>query len=169
MTLQYSDILSSVKRCDGGIINIIKDRNRNNKDFLYVLKNDLRKDYNIIENVSYENLNKHIEIISEKTIFFVELTNIILHNAKLNRFNINYNNNVIVVFITESYRQFNNNYGADVRMLYSSTLALNLNDNKIKIIKDRYSNINDNDPMDINNFISKIRKSKLLKISKINL
>lgn len=164
MITQYNNILSSIIKSEGGVITIIKDYNRNNNDFLLVLKNDLMKKYNIIDNVSYDKLDKYINITTEKTIFFVDATNISTQNIKINNIN---SHNITIILIVKYHDTYNTNLPiGNYRILYLSNLVITLIDDKVKTIKDRYGNLSTINPININNFISKIRKLKLIKISK---
>lgn len=144
--------------CNGGIVVISKDCNNINNDVLFVIKNDLRKNYNIIENVDIEKLNMYTNNITEKTILFIT-DDISKYIKKRDVFN--YNNNVIIIFIIKHVK--NNSVFYNNRILLHSNLYIILENNKLNFIKNRYAS--ENDTIDISNLSSKIRKSKLLKIS----
>jgi hypothetical protein len=162
----YSELLDLIKQCEGAFATIIKDHDILNRFALNSIKKSLSSEYKIFEFEYSENMiDKYICNSKEKTIIFVKCDKLV------NRRLLNRNDNLIIVFIKRFYNIINStpnytnytNYTNDMNVIYMSNIVFLLKDKEIKIVKNRYSNINDT--MDMNNFS---RKKKLQNINKIS-
>lgn len=158
MKNDYEIFLSSIKRCNGNVVYIFKDHNKNNKHFIDFLNNDLKHNYNIIENVNYDKIDFYINTVKIKTILWVDTSNVTKNEVRKIA---NFNDNLIIILY--SY-YFKNSTGMFYYhpLLYISSFVFQLVDNNVKIIKNRYSDIYP--VISLDNIVSKIRKAKLLKI-----
>jgi hypothetical protein len=163
--IKFKDIIDSIEFCAGGKVNFLFDSETINETLLLLIKKELRKNYNIIENIDIEDLN--VYNIKEKTVIFLNYTNTNLFKTKFRT--LLGNENVIIIVMRNLYFTTNTSllphsviFTGEIS--YTSSLIFLLKNKKLKIMKSRYVKEHIpimNQTVDINFLIRKIKLQTL--------
>lgn len=164
--ITYPDILNSIKKCEGGLVTVmLLDYNLCNNEFLKSLFQELKTEYKI----EYDNYN--VKNIDVKTVVFIDtlkipkVNNTIGNRSVLFR-NIIGNKNVILITVKHINSSVTPSSLYGTEDIYASTIVFSIKNKKLTVVKTRYSELQYNDPLDISNITTLIRKIKLDKINK---
>lgn len=158
--LTYSRIVEDIKKCEGRIITLLVDNNIINNKFIDILTEYLSLEYKIEHN---QLLN--VQEIKEKTIAFFNF------DKNLDFIKMMGNNNVIMIIIRQDRVTHNMDlYGSKA---YLADIILIMINEKLKFLKNRYSESKLDGHLNINQLIIdinvKLRGIKLKEINRLNL
>jgi len=165
--IEYTDILNSIKKCNGSLVTILHDSIFINDEFLKFITQELSNEYKI----EYDRYD--IKTIDVKTIIVIKVSNIPRINNSIGNRSILFrsligNKNVILIALKsiDMYMASSNSlYGEE---MYASNIVFQIKNKKLTIVKSRYSELHNTDSLDISNIIKKVRRNKINKINKIN-
>lgn len=163
--IEYVDILNSIKKCEGSLVTILMDYNNCNDDFLTSIYQELNIDYKI----EYDRFD--IKNINEKTVVFINVKNIprapnsIGIRSKIFR-NLLGNENVILIAVNKINVAMTPSSLYGTEEIYQSNIVFLLKNQKLTIVKSRYSILQNTNSLDISNMTKLVRKIKLNRINK---
>lgn len=148
--ITYSDILNSIKQCEGSFITIIKNSDTINDDFIYSVIEDLKSEY-VIEYNPISNNNIKVKTISifdfNKTIDFKTIFN---------------DDSLITIVIRDYYNTSNTQLFGESGADYFSSLVFLLKNGKLKVLKSRYADIEGT--FDVSKIVRKFKLKKLKRL-----
>jgi len=160
--ITYKEILNSIRSMDYGIITIILDFIGINFDFIYLIEEDLKTEYDIQDltgcwHSTYNNsdIQNEIDISKDKSII------IFYYKNDFDLQKINFKKNTILIILQPETK----NALVPIQTSYLSDLILGLKDRKLKILKSRLLPVNIEKSIDIDKLL---RKTKLNKLDKLN-
>lgn len=156
--MKFKEILDTIKAYEGGMVTLILDSDPINNDFLFCIKDKLKNEYRIIETQDRNELKKYRE---EKTI--------IIHQYNKDfKYDYLHCKNVILIILRDHYYTTNTSLVHQTgRLLYTASLILLLKNKKIKVLKQRFTEIKENIDLTKLNLNSIIRKMKIKTLNKI--
>ena len=157
--IKFQDILDMIIAYEGGMITLILDSEPINHDFLFCIKEKLKNDYKIIETQDREELTKDRE---EKTIIIHKYNKDFKYGGILS---VDYwdahSKNVILIILRNHSETTNTSLNQQAGQLaYVASLVLLLKSKKIKILKQRFTNIKsiiDLQKLNLNTIIRKVK------------
>lgn len=149
--IKFQDILDMIVAYEGGMITLILDSEPINRDFLLCIKEKLKNDYKIIETQDKGELTKERK---EKTI--------IIHKYNKDfKYNYSHSKNVILIILRNHFETTNTSLSQQAgRLTYIASLILLLKSKKIKILKQRFTEIKeiiDLQKLNLNTIIRKVK------------
>ena len=149
--IKFQDILNMIIAYEGGMITLILDSESINHDFLFCIKEKLKNVYKIIETDDKKELERDRE---EKTI--------IIHKYNKNfKYNYTHNKNVILIILRNHFETTNTSLSQQAgQVTYMASLILLLKSKKIKILKQRFTEIKeiiDLQKLNLNTIIRKVK------------
>lgn len=155
---KFQDILDMIIAYEGGMITLILDSEPINHDFLFCIKEKLKNDYKIIETQDREELTKERE---EKTIIIHKYNKDFKYNSVYISWHYTHNKNIILIILRKHYETTNTSLSQQAGQLaYMASLILLLKSKKIKILKQRFTEIKeiiDLQKLNLNNILRKVK------------
>lgn len=130
--ITYSDILDSIKQCEGSFVTIIKNSGTINDDFIYSMIEDLKSEYVIEHNPIPKN---NFIGFKAKTISIYDYNKDIYLGDIIN------DESLITIVIRNYNETSNTQVFGDSGTIYFSSLVFLLKNGKLKVLKSRYSEI----------------------------
>ena len=155
--INYSDILDSVKDCQGGAITFIVHSNflSINEDFIYSIGESLKSEYRI------EHQLLDVTGIEEKTIIFIK------HDKNIDFTKLTGNPNVILI-VSKNYNETSNTeiFGKVVAFISDSVFLLK--NKKLKVLRSSRLESEDDRTIDITKIVRKFKLNNIQDESKGN-
>ena len=153
--IDYKRLFELIKKCEGGIVTLMIDNKPINLKFIHNIKNYLGLNYKI------KNEQLNINEIKEKTVVFFNF------DENLNFTIMMGNRNVIMIIIREESKTHNIDLFGSVS--YIADMIFYIKNEKLKVLKSRYTNSELEGSTDINTLINEISiKIRLEKLNEIN-
>jgi len=145
--MKFKIIIDNIKACDGSMINIIYDNKPVLNEFLECIKNKLKTEYNIIDEMDetktrYNSEDLNIILEKRKKGKNIIIINQILNNTQeiraMNELYYNSLDKDLIIIILNNYYTTTNTQLSNGTQ-YASSLAMLLKGKKVKILKSRFA------------------------------